>query len=170
MDADDGGKRLADSMEKIARACGQADLRFHRDQPATGKDWNDMLRSRRRSLPSEPIQSRLQSHDRPQAAQPKSRVPEESVGLAFPGPRRDLLRLSYQLSFAFKVAKQRRERHAKCRRHLCNVLETQITFAALDGSHERPVNAAFIGKRLLGKALLRPEFPDPSPESLQEQI
>jgi hypothetical protein len=47
MDADDAGKRLAEWMERIFRACGRADLRFHRDQPATGKDWNDMLRSRR---------------------------------------------------------------------------------------------------------------------------
>jgi hypothetical protein len=47
MDADDAGKRLADWMEEIFRASGRADLRFRRDQPATGKDWNDMLRARR---------------------------------------------------------------------------------------------------------------------------
>jgi hypothetical protein len=47
MDADDAGKRLADWMEEIFRACGRADLTLRRDQPATGKDWNDMLRARR---------------------------------------------------------------------------------------------------------------------------
>jgi Protein of unknown function (DUF3991)/Toprim-like len=48
MDADDAGERLADWMEEILRGCGRADLTFRRDRPATGKDWNDMLRSRRR--------------------------------------------------------------------------------------------------------------------------
>jgi hypothetical protein len=49
MDADDAGKQLADWMQAIFRACQRSDLIFRRDQPATGKDWNDMLRSRRRA-------------------------------------------------------------------------------------------------------------------------
>jgi hypothetical protein len=48
MDADDAGRQLAEWMGEIFRACGRADLTFRRDEPATGKDWNDILRARRR--------------------------------------------------------------------------------------------------------------------------
>ena len=78
--------------------------------------------------------------------------------------------MSQELSLAFKIAKEGRKRHAKRGRHLCDVLEAQIAFAALDGAHEGPVDAALVGERLLGIALLRPEFSDPLPQCLQEQI
>ena len=68
----------------------------------------------------------------------------------------------------FKIEKKGRERYAESRRHLRDIGEAQIALAALDGSHERPVDAAFIGKRFLRIALFRPKFPDPLAESPEE--
>ena len=78
--------------------------------------------------------------------------------------------MSKELSFALKIAKEGRKRHAKRGRHLCDVLKAEIAFAALDGSHEGPVHAALVGEHLLGITLLSSEFSDPSPQGLQEQI
>ena len=78
--------------------------------------------------------------------------------------------LNEQLSLAFEIAEQDRERHAERRRHFCDVLEAEIAFAAFDGAHEGPVHAAFVSEGFLGIALLRSEFSNALSQGLQEQI
>ena len=52
MDADDGGRALADLIENVFGRCGRDDLTFRREEPIGAKDWNDLLRiSKAPSLP-----------------------------------------------------------------------------------------------------------------------
>jgi hypothetical protein len=51
-----------------------------------------------------------------------------------------------------------------------DVLEAQIALAALNGSHKRPVDAAFVGKSLLRVALSCSQLSDSMAQSFQEQI
>ena len=73
-----------------------------------------------------------------------------------------------RLGLFLKVQKKRGQRHAQSDRHLEDVLEAQIALAALNRSHERPVDAAFVGKSLLRVALLCPQRSDSLAQSLQE--
>jgi hypothetical protein len=49
-DADESGRALAELIRTIVRECGRDDLTFRRDEPEE-KDWNDVLRKRRRTTP-----------------------------------------------------------------------------------------------------------------------
>jgi hypothetical protein len=49
-DADDSGRKLAELIRTIVNECGRDDLTFRRDEPEE-KDWNDVLKKRRRTTP-----------------------------------------------------------------------------------------------------------------------
>lgn len=53
------------------------------------------------------------------------------------------------LSFPLKIAKEGGQRHSERRRHLGDVLETEVALAALDGSHERPVHPTLVSELFL---------------------
>lgn len=44
MDADEEGRKLAAVVRQAVEATGRQDLSFRHDEPASGKDWNDMLK------------------------------------------------------------------------------------------------------------------------------
>jgi len=50
-DADDSGRGLAELIRTIVEECGRPDLTFRRDTPEGAKDFNDLLKSRRRIEP-----------------------------------------------------------------------------------------------------------------------
>jgi hypothetical protein len=60
-DADVAGEALANELKQVFDACGRVDLTFRREEPAIGKDWNDMLRSGRHKppLPFRPVEPRV---------------------------------------------------------------------------------------------------------------
>jgi len=74
------------------------------------------------------------------------------------------------MSFVFEVEKKGGERHVERRCDLDDVLEAQITLAALDGAHESAMDAAFVGKAFLRIAAFGPQLPDAPPQSPQERF
>jgi len=51
-DADDSGRKLAELIQTIVQESGRDDLTFRRDQPEGAKDFNDVLRNKRRIRPT----------------------------------------------------------------------------------------------------------------------
>ncbi len=51
MDADKAGRELAEAVRNAVGRCGRADLRFRVHEPEGFKDWNDVLKAKRKVSP-----------------------------------------------------------------------------------------------------------------------
>jgi hypothetical protein len=80
------------------------------------------------------------------------------------GRRHGSLTRGQDLRFSFKTREKRGQRYAEGRSNFGDVLEAEVALAALDRSHERPVNPAFVGKAFLRIPRFGSQLPNALPQ------